>query len=74
MKSQPPPTISDDILKRLNDMEQKIINQNSSKISYNNIINEPINPMVLVKQFSFRFKIPRIEKFKGKEDPREHLR
>lgn len=70
MVSQQSPTIYDDILKRLHEMEQRIVNQTSSKISYNNIINEPINPSVLIKQFPFRFEIPCIGKFKGKEDPR----
>lgn len=66
MASQQPPIVSDDILKRLQDMEHNIVNQKSSKISDKNIINEPINPSIMIQQFSLRFHIPHIKFFKEK--------
>lgn len=54
-------------------MKFNINSQRKIKISYYSIFNEPINPMVPIKQFSYKFEVTHMEKFKGKEDLREHL-
>ena len=55
-------------------MELKVNEQGKTKLSYTTIGNEPIHPSVPTKSFPYKFEIPKIDKFKGKEDPREHLR
>lgn len=55
-------------------MEQKLNNQYKSKVLYGFICNEPIHPLVPINDFPYKFNIPKRDKFKGKEDPREHLR
>lgn len=55
-------------------MESSINNQMKSKLSYQSIINELINPMVHIKQLPYKFEVPHMDKFKGREDLREHLR
>lgn len=74
METQKPQTNHDDILNRLQYMESRIKNQSKNNLSYQSIFNEPINPMILIKRFLYKFKIPQIMKFKGNEYPREHLR
>jgi len=55
MANQQPPTMNDEFLNRLHDMELKINNQGKRKISYYTIINEPINLMVPIKAFPYNF-------------------
>lgn len=47
---------------------------NLKMLSYQSICNEPINFMVLIKQFPYKFKVPQIAQLKGKEYQRENLR
>lgn len=54
-------------------MELKVSNHNKAKLSYTSICNYPINLSLQMKIFPYKFKIPKIDKFKGKEDPRENL-
>lgn len=37
------------------------------------VMSEPIHTSVLTKTFPYKFEVPKIDKFKGKEDPQEHL-
>lgn len=46
----------------------------SRKLSYGEICNEPIIPYVSIGEYPKRFEMPKIDKFKSKEDPKEHLR
>ena len=46
----------------------------SRKLSYSEICNEPINPCVLIDEYPKRFERTKIDKFKSKEDPKEHHR
>ena len=48
--------------------------QGLKKLNYRNICNEPIHPSIPKKKLPHRFEFPKIEPFKGKEDPKEHLR
>ena len=41
---------------------------------YEPICREPTHPNVPKKDIPYKFEIPKIEPFKGKEDPKEHLR
>lgn len=61
-------------MKRLNDMELKVNEHKKCKLSYTIICNEPIHPSVLIKNLPYKFEIPKIDKVKGKEYPREHIR
>lgn len=54
-------------------MELKFNEQGKAKLSYSTICSEPIHPSVQTKTFLYMFEVPEIEKFKGKEDSREHL-
>jgi len=74
MVNQQPQMILDDILKIFHNKESRINNQSKGTLSYQSICHEPINLMVLVKQFPYKFEVPQIENFKGKEYPRDHLR
>lgn len=64
-----PATINDEISKRLHDMELRFNEQGKAKLSYTTICNEPIHPSASIKIF----KNMKIDKFRGKEDLREHL-
>lgn len=55
-------------------MELKVNEHGKSKLSYTTICNEPIHPSVPKNTFPYKFEIPKIDKFIGKEDPKEHLR
>lgn len=48
--------------------------QGKTKISYGSICNEPIHQSIPIKYFPYKFDIPKMDKFKGKEDTKEHLR
>lgn len=54
-----PPTFNDEILKRLNEIELKVNEHEKSKLSYTTI---------------YKFKILKVNKFRGKEDPRENIK
>lgn len=54
-------------------MELKVSEQGKTKLSYTTICNEPIHPSVPTKSFPYKFEIPKIDKFRGKENPREYL-
>lgn len=66
MGTFPPSTPKDDILKRLNEMENKLNNQGKSKVSYGSIYNESIHPSILIKDFPYKFEVFQMDKFKGK--------
>lgn len=53
---------------------KKVCLQRKQKVSYETICNEPIHPSVPKNDILFKFKILKIMPFKGKEDPKEHLR
>jgi len=55
-------------------MEQKLNNQGKSKVSYGSICNELYHPSIPIKNFPYNFEVPKMDKFKGKENSREHLR
>lgn len=55
-------------------MELKVSDHGKGRLSYTLICNEPIHPSVPMNTFSYKFEIPKIDKFIGKEDPRENLR
>ena len=71
---QQPLSINDDILKRLQEIELKIIHQGKFKLTYNIICNEPIHPSMPSKVFPYKFEIPKIENYKGKKNHRENIR
>lgn len=56
------------------EIEKELHLQGKQKVSDKIICNEPIHPYVPKKEISFKFEIPKIEPFKGKEDLKEHLR
>lgn len=66
-------TPNDDILNRLHEMEKNLNNQGKSRVSYGSICNKPIHPSIPIKDFPYKFEVPKMDKFKGKEDPQEHL-
>lgn len=55
-------------------MDLRINNKGKDKLSYTTICNEPIHPSLPENTFAYKFEIPKIDKSRGKEDPREHLR
>lgn len=64
----------DKIMKRLQELEAKSNSEGISKIIYGEICNDLINPWVPMRPYLKKFEIPKINKFKSKEDPKEHLR
>lgn len=66
--------MDDEIMRWLRELETRSSNQGLNKVSYGEIFNEPINPCVPMREYPKRFKVPKIDKFKSKEDPKEHLR
>lgn len=42
-------------------------------MSYGEICNEHIDPCVPISEYPTRFEMPTIDKFKSKENPKEHL-
>lgn len=74
MYPQNQPEERDDFCKRLKKIERELSMQDKKKVSYENFCNKPIHPSVFKKEIPFKFEIPKIELFKGKADPKEHLR
>jgi len=74
MVSIQPLILNDEILKRLEDMELRVSEHGKANLSYTSICNNPIHPSVPMKTFPYKFEIPKIDNFRGKEDPTEHLR
>lgn len=72
MGTQKSKKIPDNIFKRLQGIESRIKNQSKSNLCYQLIVNKPINPLVLIKLFFYKFEVPQIAKFKGKELTRAH--
>lgn len=70
----PPSTSHDEMLKKLHEMEQIVNDQGNTKLSYGSICNDPIHPFIPIKYFPHNFEVPKMDKFKGKEDPEEHIR
>jgi len=56
------------------EIEKMLRQQNKHKISYKTICNELIHPSISKIDIPFKFEIPKIEPFKGKENLKEHLR
>lgn len=54
-------------------MEEISATQDKQNISYKIICNEPIHINIPKKQIPLKFEIPKIEPFKGKEDPKEYV-
>jgi len=54
-------------------MQIKFNNEGKSKFPYNTICNEPINLMVPIKMYPYKFVVPTMGNYKGKEFPSEHL-
>lgn len=52
------------------EIEKELLLQSKQKLSYETIFNEPIHPSIPKKEIPFKFNIPKIEPFKGKEDPK----
>ena len=55
-------------------INQEMNVQGLKKLNYRNICNEPIHPSIPKKKLPHRFEFPKIEPFKGKENPKKHLR
>lgn len=55
-------------------MELWVSDHGKAKLLYTSISNEPIYIIVLTNTFPYKFKIQKIDKFKGKGDPGEHLK
>lgn len=69
----PPSTSNDEILK-LHEMEKRFKYHGKTKLSYGSICNESIHPSILIKGLPYKFEVPKMDKFKVKEDPKEHQR
>ena len=69
-----PTQSTNDFDERLLEIDKILRQQNKHKISYETICNEPIHPSVPKIDIPFKFEILKIESFKGKDDPKEHLR
>lgn len=54
-------------------MELQVNEHGKENLSYTSICNESIHPNVPAKTFPYKFEVPKIDKFKEKEDPKEHL-
>jgi len=63
----------DDVTKLLKEIEEVLLKQKKESLLYEIICSEPIHPSVPKKDIPYKFEIPKIEPFKGKEDPKEHL-
>lgn len=62
------------IMRRLKELEAKENNMGLSKVSYGEICDEPINPCIPMSTYPEKFDMPKIDKFKSKEDLKEHLK
>jgi len=56
------------------EIEKELRLQSKQKMLYENICNDRIHRSVPKKEIPFKFEILKIDSFKGKEDPKEHLR
>lgn len=72
--SFPSSTSNDEILNKLQEMEQMLNIQGKFKVSYGSICNELIHPSIPIKDFPYKCEVPKMYNFKGKEYPRDHLR
>ena len=63
-----------EVIKYLNEIEEVLLKQKKESLLYETIYSEPIHPSVPKKDIPYKFEIPKIEPFRGKEDPKEHLR
>jgi len=64
----------DEVTKHLKEIEDKLHKHKKESLLYEIICSEPIHPSVPKKDILYKFEILRIEPFRGKEDPKEHLR
>ena len=61
------------ILDRLQKLEVGSQDPNNAQ-TYDQLCNEPIHPSVPYYAWPDNFELPKFDKFKGKEDPKDHLR
>ena len=63
-----------EVTKCLKEREEVLLKLKKKSLLYETICSEPIHPSVSKKDKAYNFEIPKIEPFRGKEDPKEHLR